>query len=242
MNIQVYPDLGALSTAAAQLFVSRAEQAIQARGRFAGALAGGNTPRGAYDLLSKPPFREQIPWEKVHIFFGDERCVPADDPRSNQKMAREALLDRVPLPPSQVYPIPGEASPDEAAERYETLLRGFFAGDSPRFDLVFLGMGEDGHTASLFPGTPALDEQVRWVTWVCPPTQELCRVTLTAPIINLAAAVAFLVSGEGKAATLREVLEGPHDPHRLPAQLIQPRDGQLVWLADAAAARLLHQP
>ncbi len=239
MNIQIYPDLGALSTAAAQLFVSRAEQAVQAHGRFAVALAGGNTPRSSYELLSESPFREQVPWDKVHVFFGDERCVPADDPRSNQKMAREALLDRVPIPPSQIYPIPCEASPDEAADRYETLLRGFFAGHSPDLDLVLLGMGEDGHTASLFPGTPALEEQVRWVTWVCPPSQELCRVTLTAPVINQAAAVAFLVSGEGKAGALREVLEGPHAPRRLPAQLIHLSGGQPLWLVDAAAARLL---
>ena len=241
MNIQVYPDTRALSVAAAQLFVSRAEEAIQARGRFAVALSGGNTPRGAYELLSEPAFREQIQWAKVHVFFGDERCVPSDDPRSNQRMAREALLDRVPLPPSQVYPIICDTSPKESAARYEAILHDFSPEGSPRFDLVLLGMGEDGHTASLFPGTPVLDELSPWVAAVCPPSQELCRVTLTTPVINLAMAVVFLVSGDGKAATLRDVLEGPHDPHRLPAQLIHPPDGQLLWLLDRAAARLLSQ-
>ncbi len=239
MTIQVYPDPGALSTAAAQLFVSRAEEAIQAHGQFAVALAGGNTPRGTYELLSRPPFDEQVPWEKVHVLFGDERCVPSNDPRSNQWMARGALLERVPLPPGQVYPIPCDTFPDEAARQYEAILRDFFNGNTPRFDLMFLGMGADGHTASLFPGTSVLDEQSRWAMEVCPASQELCRVTLTAPIINRAAVVAFLVSGEDKAATLHEVLEGPRDPHRLPAQLIHPIDGQLLWLVDKEAASLL---
>ena len=241
MNIQVYPDTRALSMAAAQLFVSLADEAIRSRGRFAVALSGGNTPRGAYELLSELAFREQIQWEKVHVFFGDERCVPSDDPRSNLRMAREALLDRVPLPPSQIHPIFCDTSPIESAARYEAILHDFFPEGSPRFDLVLLGMGEDGHTASLFPGTTILDESASWTAPVCPPSQELCRVTLTAPVINLAMAVVFLVSGDGKAATLRDVLEGPRDPHRLPAQIIHPPDGQLLWLVDRAAARLLSQ-
>ena len=239
MTIQIYPDLEALGRAAAELFASRARDAVQTHGRFVVALAGGNTPKGAYELLNGPPFHEQVPWEKVHVFFGDERCVPPNDPRSNQRMARRALLDRVPLPPGQVHPIPCDAPPGKAAEQYETLLRDFFTGASPRFDLVFLGMGEDGHTASLFPGATALEERDRWTTWVCPPAQELCRVTLTTPIINQTAVAAFLVSGEGKAPTLRDVLEGPNDPRKLPAQLIQPSDGELIWLVDESAASQL---
>jgi 6-phosphogluconolactonase len=240
MTLQVYADHAALSLAAAVLFSVQAQEAVQTRGRFVVALAGGNTPRGTYDILAGLPFRGEVPWDKVHVFFGDERCVPPDDLRSNQRMVREALLEHVPIPQNQIHPILCLASPEEAAGRYETILRGFFAVGPPRFDLVLLGMGEDGHTASLFPNTPALDEQDRWAVGVCPPTQELCRVTLTRPTINQAAVIAFLVSGEDKAATLREVQEGPHDPHRLPAQLIQPSEGQLLWLVDQAAARLLN--
>ena len=154
-------------------------------------------------------------------------------------MARQALLDHVPIPVEQIHPIPGSQNPSEAAGCYETLLRGFFGGWPPRFDMVFLGLGENGHTASLFPGTPALEERQRWVAEVDVAEQDVFRVTLTAPLLNQAAVVVFLVTGAAKAAVLHEVLDGPHDPSRWPAQLIRPLDGELRWLVDRTAASLL---
>ena len=237
--IEIYSDLETLSAAAAQLFAEQAERAVAARGRFSVALAGGSTPRRTYELLARPPLGERMPWAKVHVFWGDERCVPADDPRSNYRMARQALLDHVPIPPEQIHPMPGSQEPRAAAERYEILLRSFFGEQPPRFDVVLLGLGENGHTASLFPGTPVLEERQRWVAEVYVAEQDLFRISLTAPFLNQAGVVAFLVAGAGKAAVLREILEGPHDPTRLPAQLIRPKHGELRWLVDQAAANLV---
>jgi 6-phosphogluconolactonase len=237
--ILIYDDLESLSHAAAGLLVQQARQAVQDRGWFSVALSGGHTPRRTYELLTQKPFRDHMPWPHLHVFWGDERCVPADDPRSNARMARQALLDHVPVPPEQIHPIPCGLAPPEAAKAYELLLRNFFPGQPPRFDLVFLGLGENGHTASLFPGTPVLEERERWVADVYVAEQKLHRVTLTAPIINQAAVVAFLVAGGGKAQILQEVLETPREPLRLPAQLIQPRDGILEWLVDRQASHLL---
>ena len=237
--LAVYPDLEALSRAAAELFVEHARQAVANCGRFSVVLSGGSTPRRTYELLSAPPARDQVPWERVHIFWGDERCVPANDPRSNSRMARRALLDRVPIPPGQIHPISCGQEPRESAEHYEGVVRAFFAEGPPRFDLVFLGLGENGHTASLFPGTSVLDERRRWAAEVYVAEQRLFRVTLTAPLLNQAAILAFLVSGAGKAAVLREVLDGPEDPQRLPAQLIRPTNGSVRWLVDRAAGSLV---
>jgi 6-phosphogluconolactonase len=239
--IRVCSDSEALSRAAADLFAAEALLAVQERGRFAVALAGGGTPRRTYELLAGEPFRELIPWKDVHIFWGDERCVPADDPRSNARMARQALLDHVPIPPQQVHPMACSSSPREAAAEYEALLRGFFSSDRPRFDLVVLGLGENGHTASLFPGTPALKEQQRWVAEVSVAEEGLQRLTLTAAVINQAALVVFLVSGSAKARILRKVVSGVHDPAGIPARLINPPGGGLLWLVDREAARLLRQ-
>jgi 6-phosphogluconolactonase len=239
--IRVYADLEKLSQAAAELFVGQARSAVQAQGRFAVALSGGHTPERTYQLLASPPLRGQVPWQETHIFWGDERCVPRQDPLSNEYMARHALLDHVPVPPAHVHPMPCVTTPRECAQRYEALLRSFFAGRSCRFDLIFLGLGENGHTASLFPGTPVLDERERWAAEVYVAEQDLYRVTLTAPLINHAALVAFLVTGAGKAQVLHEVIEGPSDPHRLPAQLIKPTSGELLWLVDEEAAAALQR-
>ncbi len=238
--IKVYADLEALSQAAAELFVVEARRAVKARGRFTVLLAGGDTPRRTYELLATAPFRERVPWSAVHAFWADERCVPPDDKRSNALMARRALLDHVPVPPAQIHPIPGGSSPHEAAREYEEVLRAFFAADLPGFDLAFLGLGENGHTASLFPGTSALEERERWVAEVYVAGEGLHRVTLTAPAINQAALIAFLVAGGGKAEVLRKVLEGTSDPLQVPARLIRPVQGELLWLVDREAARLLH--
>jgi len=237
--IRVFSDLEALSQEAAALFVQEANRAVAARGRFGVALSGGHTPRRTYELLAQSPFREQAPWGQVHLFWGDERCVPITDPRSNAGMAQRALLSRVPIPPAQVQVISCEEDPRMASRRYEKLLREYFAGGPPRLDLVFLGLGANGHTASLFPGHAVLKETERWVALVSGPGLDLYRVTLTPVLLNQARVVAFLVAGGAKAWMLRQVLAGPQDPWRWPAQLIHPEDGELIWLVDREAAALL---
>jgi 6-phosphogluconolactonase len=239
--IWLYDDYEALSNAAAGIFAQRARQAAQVKGWFGVVLSGGHTPQRTYELLAQPPYRDEVSWGQVHVFWGDERCVPHGDPRSNTRMARQALLDHVPIPSSQIHPMACSEAPREGAEQYEAMLHEFFGDQPPRFDLVFLGLGENGHTASLFPGTPVLEEQERWVSEVYVAEQELYRVTLTTPLINQAAVVAFLVSGADKAGILREVLEEPADPQRLPAQLIRPTEGELHWLVDEEAGGLLRR-
>jgi len=234
--LQVYTDAEALARAAAQLLVSESQAASRVRGRFSVALSGGQTPKRTFELLAQPPFRDQVPWGHVHVFWGDERCVPPDDPRSNYRMTKEALLDHVPLQSTQVHRIQGEKPPVDAALEYQTLLQQFFHGAAPRFDLVYLGLGDNGHTASLFPGTPVLEDTKRWVAEVYVAEQGMYRVTLTAPVINQAAVISFLVAGAGKAQVLEEVIHGPHEPRRLPAQLIRPANGGLLWMADQQAA------
>ncbi|MCK9376301.1 MAG: 6-phosphogluconolactonase [Syntrophobacterales bacterium] len=239
--IEVYPDLESLSRAAAAFIVAQARQAVAARGRFSLALSGGGTPRRTYELLASPPLAEQAPWDRFHIFWGDERCVPLDNPLSNARLARAAWLDRVPIPPAQIHPLDCSRDPAAASRAYEAELREFFGDQPPRLDLVLLGLGDNGHTASLFPGTPVLEETMRWASEVYLSGQNLYRVTLTAPFLNQARRVAFLVAGGGKAAVVREVLHGPSDPRRLPAQLIQPQTGGLRWFLDLAAAAALPQ-
>jgi len=237
--VSIYHDKEALSLAAAGLFAEQARSAVEARGRFDVLLSGGETPRRVYELLGGEPFRRSIPWRGVQLFWGDERYVPQDHPMSNIGMTRRALLDHVPLDESQIHPIPYEQSPEESALKYESVLRGHFGAAPPRFDLVLLGLGEDGHTASLFPATPVLNECRRWACEVYLAGQDLYRVTVTATVLNQAALVAFLVAGGAKAAILQRVLEGDHEPQRIPAQLINPAQGRLLWLADRDAARLL---
>lgn len=239
--IRIYHDAEALSLAVAELFAAEARQAVQARGRFSVALAGGGTPRRTYELLAQEPFRELVPWQKTHIFWGDERCVPAEDLRNNALMARQALLDHVPIPPEQVHPMVCDRAPQQAAVAYEALLRYFFPDDHPRFDLVVLGLGENGHTASLFPGTDVLEEQQRWVAEVYVAEEGMYRLTLTVAAINQSALVVFLVSGSDKAQVLRKVLKETQDPRSIPAQFIKPVDGGLLWLVDRDAARQLRQ-
>jgi 6-phosphogluconolactonase len=233
--ISVFPDLEQLSHAASALIAQYALAAAAERGRFTIALAGGHTPKRTYELLATMPPEDPMPWTDIHVYWGDERYVPADDARSNQRMARERLLDHVPIPPGQVHAIEYAESLEESADRYEQCLREFL-GRAPRFDLILLGLGEDGHTASLFPHTPVLTERKRWVAAVHIDDQNLHRVTLTAPLINRARTVLFLVSGPHKASAVQAVRQGPADPDRLPAQLIRPVDGELRWLVDEAAA------
>ena len=247
-TIEVSRDPAALARALAQHVVACAAAAIAARGRFLLALAGGSTPRAAYTLLASEEFVHRIGWPRVHALWGDERCVPPDDPRSNYRMAREALLDRVPLPPGNIHRMRGEDEPTQAAAGYEKLLRELLGSDGPDAlpragpDLVLLGLGDDGHTASLFPGKAAVHETVRWVAADFIEAVGMWRVTLTPVIINAGRNVSFVVSGAAKAERLHEVLERPRLPERLPAQIVRPTRGHLTWLVDEAAAARLHPP
>lgn len=235
-NLTIYPDPDGLVHGAAELITDLALAAVAATDRFTVALAGGSTPRPVYAMLASPAFASRIPWDRVHVFFGDERCVPADDERSNYRMAREALLDHVPLPPANIHRIAGEADPALAALAYEQEMRRFFRTEvPPAIDLICLGMGDDGHTASLFPGSAGLREQERWVMPQYVEAMSSWRVTVTPVLINAARNVAFMVAGAGKAETLARVLTGPYEPDALPAQLVQPVNGQTHWLVDAAA-------
>jgi 6-phosphogluconolactonase len=242
-SVKIFRNLDRLAAAAAERFVKVASEAIAAKGRFSVALSGGSTPRPVYALLASEAYAKRVHWASVHVFWGDERCVPPDHPQSNYRMAREALLDAVPIPQKNIHRIRGEDEPDSAATAYERELKTFFGtghdGKTPAtgFDLVFLGMGGDGHTASLFPGSPAVRETVRWVLAQYVEAASMWRITLTPVIINAARNITFLVSGSDKAPRLREVLEGPEQPELLPAQAIKPVQGRLLWLVDAAAAK-----
>ncbi|MGC2696829.1 MAG: 6-phosphogluconolactonase [Candidatus Angelobacter sp.] len=240
VEVKIVPDNAALKRAAAQEFQRLAETAISERGRFSVALSGGNTPRGVYSLLAEE-YQNTLPWDKIHMFFGDERNVPPDHPDSNYRMANEALLSRVPIPAKNVNRIRTELGPEAAAEEYQTRLREFFHltdNDWPRFDLVLLGLGDDGHTASLFPGTQALNDVSHAViaNWV--EKLQSFRITFTFPVLNHAAEVLFLVSGAGKAPILKDVIQPP-GAMKFPSQRVHPEKGRLLWLADQDAARLL---
>jgi 6-phosphogluconolactonase len=221
-----------------------AGEAVSARGVFSIALAGGSTPKMLYALLAEhPTLRNSLPWDKMQVFFGDERHVGPGHADSNFQMASDAMLSKVPLRPEQIHRIKGEyPDTEQAAAEYEDVIRrqfGLKPGNFPRFDLILLGMGNEGHTLSLFPGTKALHETQRIVThnWVGKLYTD--RITLTAPAANAAANIFFMVTGSDKACALKAVLEGPHEPDQLPSQMIQPTNGSLSWLIDAAAGSIL---
>jgi 6-phosphogluconolactonase len=233
-EIKVVPDPAAFAAEGAQRFVDAAIQAIAINGRFCVALSGGHTPQGMFELLTREPYRSQVAWEHVEVYFGDERCVPPDSDQSNYRMAHESLLKNVPIPAENIHRIRGEIDPQDAAKEYGQLLEEKFADEG--LDLVLLGMGPDGHTASLFPCTEALHESKHRCVANFVPKLNASRVTLSASFINRSDQVVFLVAGSDKAERLVEVLEGPRDPDRLPSQLIAPEHGKLVWIIDAAAA------
>jgi 6-phosphogluconolactonase len=219
-------------------------EAVAGRGRARIAISGGSTPKATFQLLADPsqPWRNRMPWDSLDLYWVDERAVPPDHAESNYRMTREALLDHVPLRPEQIHRIEGELEPEVAASRYESELRSSFrleGAQSPRFDLVALGMGEDGHTASLFPHTQAIREMSRLVAANQVPRKNTWRITLTWPVIDHASSVFFLIAGADKAMILKEVLTGPRDPERLPSQLIWPASGILTLFLDKAAAALL---
>jgi 6-phosphogluconolactonase len=240
----VEQDSATLARRAAELFVAIAEEAAAKRGRARFAISGGSTPKAAFQLLADPgqPFLARMPWDKLDLYWVDERTVPPSDSESNYRMTREAMLDRVPLKPEQIHRMEGELQPEVAAARYETTLRNTFrleGAETPCFDLVQLGMGDDGHTASLFPHTEAIHELGRLVTANQVPQKDTWRITLTWPVINQARSVFFLIGGANKAELVREVFTGQRDPERLPSQLIWPSSGILTLVLDREAAALL---
>ena len=232
----------ALNVRTAELWAQVAQQAITQRGRASFALSGGSTPKSLYELLATPAWSKKIDWSKTHLFWGDERAVPADAPDSNYRMVKKALLEKISIPEPNVHRVQTELGAAKAAEAYEKVLRQFFAGASwPQFDLNLLGLGENGHTASLFPHTRMLHEQQRWVASEYIEEVKMERVSLSAPAINASRVCAFMIAGAGKADVVHEVAEGKSDPERLPAQLIHPSPGKLMWLLDKDAAAKVTQ-
>jgi 6-phosphogluconolactonase len=240
MSIEILPDAETLALRAADLFALAAQEAAAARGRFAVALSGGETPRAFYGMLARQQFSQKVPWRRVHLYWGDERCVSADDPASNYGMAREAFIKHVSLPTVNVHRVRGEEQPEVAAADYARELQALAALERPRsdlpvFDLVHLGLGRDGHVASLFPRGEALEEEDRLAV-VSEAPDGSPRVTLTYPAINAARNVWFIVSGAEKAGMVAEVIEGLRVPKAVPAQGVSPVHGKLLWLLDEAAA------
>jgi 6-phosphogluconolactonase len=243
MEIHIYKDNDALSRAAAEWVTRYISDTLQSQDRFTWVLSGGNTPKGLYELLAAPPYIEKIQWNKIHIFWGDERAVPFDDPRNNAKMAYDTLLNHVPVPSTQIHIMRTDIPPEKSAAEYEQILHQYFRNldgpSSTSFDLVLLGMGEDGHTLSLFPGTEVVHESQAWVKAFFLQSQDMYRITLTKTIVNASGAVAFLTTGSNKSMALKQVLEGPPDPDLYPSQVIKPQSGQLHWFVDEAAVAKL---
>ena len=238
-RVRVFQDLEALSRAAAELFTAVAKRCVAAQGRFTVALSGGATPRRLYTLLGSTPYRENVEWKHAHVFWADERCVPGDHPESNFKLAVDAFLSSVSMPKENIHRIKGEEVPGRAAQDYEQEMRSFFGPVSlPVFDLIILGAGEDGHTASLFPGSASLNERTRFALPVYLEPPMLNRVTLTLPVLNHAAEVLFLASGRAKAGVVHAIIKNGN-PLRYPAGLVQPVRGSITWLIDRQAAGLL---
>jgi 6-phosphogluconolactonase len=236
LDTRVYPDLDALSRAAMEELVGVFAESVAARGRFAIALAGGHTPARMYSLWASK-YSTQTPWDKVHLFWGDERFVPQDDPLSNYRMARETLISHVSIPATNVHPVPTNfAKPQQAASAYEAELRKYFGSAPPAFDAQLLGIGGEGHTASLFPGSPALEEKQRWVAAVRAPADPPDRLTLTPVVLNCGRHTFFLVAGENKRKILAAIRSEPDSkPSEYPAARIRP-PGPVFWFLDQAAA------
>jgi 6-phosphogluconolactonase len=247
VEYRVYDGADALSRAAAEHFLETAQAAVNSRGKARLAFSGGNTPKRTFELLANPAerFLKAMPWEQLEIYFVDERSVPPEDKDSNYRMTRESLLEKAPIKPEHVFRIEGELEPELAAARYETKIRSQFrleGAEAPRFDVLALGMGDDGHTASIFPHTAAIHELGRIAVANHVPQKNTWRITLTWPVIVEAHEVFFLIGGKDKADPLHRVLQGPYDPETLPSQLIQPKNGKLLMLLDRDAAALLPAP
>jgi len=235
MELHRYKDGEALSQAAAKWIADRIAATLKKSYRFTIALSGGSTPKRLHQILAQSPYKEQVDWSKLHVFWGDERAVPFEDDRNNAKMAYDTLLDFVPVPAAQIHVMRTDITPEESASEYEKLLHQYFDKTPFSFDLVLLGMGDDGHTLSLFPGMPIVHEEKAWAKSFWLPAQDMSRITITKTITNKSAAVAFLTAGAAKAHALKEVLEGPYNPDKYPSQEIKPA-GELHWFVDEAAA------
>ena len=247
VTYRIAPTPAAVAQAAAQLFTAAANDAIKARGRARIAISGGTTPRAMFALLADPsqPFVNQVPWQKLDLYWVDERTVAPTDADSNYRMTNETLLSKVPLPAENIHRMEGELDPEAAAARYESVIRNSFrleGAETPTFDLILLGMGDDGHTASLFPHTEAINNLTSLVTANEVPQKDTWRITLTWPVINQGREVAFLIEGAAKAQVLHDVLLGPYQPDTFPSQIIRPASGKLTLLLDAAAASNLPAP
>ncbi|WP_205508267.1 6-phosphogluconolactonase [Longitalea arenae] len=234
--LHIYKSPQELSAALAEWITQTIESTLQQRERFTWVVTGGNSPKQLYELLAASPFRERIDWSKMHIFWGDERAVPFTDSRNNAKMTFEHLLNKVPVVREQVHIMNTDLPPAGSAKAYEDLLHEYFKDDGPSFDLVLNGMGDDGHTLSLFPHTPVIHEKQAWVQSFYLEAQQMHRITLTAPLVNRARKIAFITFGANKANALYEVLKGAPNADQFPSQLIQPASGELHWFVDEAAA------
>ncbi len=238
-KLEVFQTEDALIKATAEFIIAIAEKSIAAKGRFTLSLSGGQTPGNLYKLLAEPTYSERMPWKNTFIFWGDERFVPSGDKQNNANIAKTLLLDHINIPSININPVPVDMEPGKAAEKYESIIKKFFGGDTPRFDLIFLGLGENGHTASLFPGSDVVFENSRLVREVYVAEQNMFRITMTPLLINKAHNIIFLVVGKNKAEILKTVLSGPHQPDKFPAQMIKAEDGNLYWFVDIKAAALL---
>jgi 6-phosphogluconolactonase len=235
MQLHVYKNGEELSTAVAKWIADRIRETLKKKDRFTIALSGGSTPQRLHKILAASPYKEQVDWSKLHIFWGDERAVPFEDSRNNAKMAYDTLLNFVPVPASQIHIMRTDIAPEQSAIEYEKILHQYFDPVPESFDLVLLGMGDDGHTLSLFPGTEVVQEESAWVKAFFLKAQDMYRITLTKSIVNRSACVAFLTTGAGKAHALKEVLKGAYNPDLYPSQEIKPT-GELHWFVDEAAA------
>lgn len=238
-NICIFQTSEALAKAAADKVIQISKQAIENKNRFVLSLSGGSTPELLFKLLASPSYRDQIEWEKTFVFWGDERMVPSNDNRNNANRAKALLLNHIPIPSNNIHPIPVDFEPKEAAKEYEKTLKEFFGNSEPCFDLIFLGLGEDGHTASLFPGSDVIYENKRWIRDVYVPRQNMFRITMTPHLINKAHTIVFLVEGEKKSKILNAVLSESQQIDKLPAQVIHPGNGNLYWFLDKKAAELM---
>jgi len=235
MELHEYKDAEALSVDAARWIANLITTTLKTKDRFTIALSGGSTPKRLHELLAQAPYKETLDWSSLHVFWGDERAVPFEDSRNNAKMAYDTLLDFVPVPASQIHVMRTDIAPEQSAAEYEKILHDYFDKTPYSFDLVLLGMGDDGHTLSLFPGMPIVHEEKAWAKAFWLQAQDMSRITLTKTIVNKSACVAFLTAGTAKAHALREVLKGSYDPDLYPSQEIKPA-GELHWFVDVAAA------
>ncbi|MEO9022330.1 MAG: 6-phosphogluconolactonase [Ginsengibacter sp.] len=242
MKLHIFDNREIMSDQLAEWICVFIEDTLKEREFFYLVLSGGETPKLLYQKLVSATYKDRINWKKIHLFWGDERVVPFDDERNNAKMAFDILINHIDIPAGQVHIMHTDIEPNFAVDKYRTLLHTFFDNTPQSFDLVLLGMGDDGHTLSLFPGSPIIKEHTHWVNSVYNEAQKMYRITLMPKIVNRASRVAFMVDGNKKATILQQVLEGEYNPVKLPSQIIQPKDGELHWFLDKDAAKELHTP